>query len=64
MGAEEIPAGLVHGVKIQGGIAALPAPGSHERVFLPVNEVGIFTAAGAEACMEIIGHGKDLMNHH
>ena len=64
VGAKEIPSGLVHGVKIQGGIGALPTPWSHERVFLPVNEVGIFTAAGAEPRMEIIGHGKDLMNHH
>ena len=64
MGAKNVLAGLIHCIKIQGGITALPAPGGHERVFLPVNEVGIFTAAGAEAGMEIIGHRNDLMNHY
>ena len=64
MGAKEVLTGLVHCVKIQGGIAALPAPGSHERVFLPVNEVGIFAAFCTEAGVEIFGRFQHRMNHH
>ena len=64
MGAKKVLTSFIHCIKIQGGITALPAPGGHEGVFLPVNEVGIFTAACTEPGMEIIGHRNDLMNHY
>ena len=59
MGAKEVLAGLVHGVKVKYGIAALPGVCSNERVFLPMYEVGVFTAAGAEPGVEIIRHRSD-----
>ena len=57
--SKQVSARIVHGGEIQDGIAALPGVCAHERVFLPVYEVGVFTAAGAEAGMEIIGDRSD-----
>ena len=60
--AQEILTGLVHGVEVEAGIAALPGIGRHERVFFPVDEVGIGTLRRAEAGVEIIGRRKDRMD--
>ena len=49
VGPQEILAGPVHGLKVQMGVAALPGIGAEKRVFLPMDEVGIFPASGAEA---------------
>ena len=64
MRPEQILTGFVHGVEIQVGIPALPGIGTHEGVFYPVYEVGIFTPAGAEAGMKIIRHRSDRMDSH
>ena len=60
--AQEVLAGLVHGVEVEAGIAALPGVGRHERVFFPVDEVGIGTLRRAESGVEIIGRRKDRMD--
>ena len=46
VGAKEVLAGRIHGVKVKDGIAALPGVGTDKRVFLSVNEVCIFAALG------------------
>ena len=56
---QEELAGGVHGVKIQRGVAAEPGCVPQKRVFLPVNEVGIFPPAGTEAGVEIVRDGRD-----
>ena len=63
MGAEEVSAGFVHGLEIQVGKAALPGVGGHERVFLPMDEIGIGTLRGAESGVEIVSGRKDRMDH-
>ena len=60
--AQEVLTGLVHGVEVEAGIAALPGIGRHERVFFAVDEVGVGTLRRAEAGMEIIGRRKDRMD--
>ena len=60
--AQEVLTGLVHGVEVEAGIAALPGIGRHERVFFPVDEVGIGTLRRAESGVEIIGRRKDRMD--
>ena len=60
--AQEVLAGLVHGVEVEAGIAALPGVGRHERVFFPVDEIGIGTLRRAESGVEIIGRRKDRMD--
>ena len=62
MGAEEILAGFVHSGEVEAGEAALPGVGGHEGVFLAVDEVGIGTLHGAEACVKVVGNGKDGMD--
>ena len=62
MRAQQVLTGLVHRVEIQAREAALPGVGGHERVFLPVNEIGIGTLCRAEAGVEIIGRRKDRMD--
>ena len=49
MGAQEELTGLVHGVKVQFRIAALPGVSGYKGVFLPVYEVRIFASSGTEA---------------
>ena len=48
VGSQEELTGFVHGVKVQSGVAALPGIGPYEGVFLPMDEVGILAATGAE----------------
>ena len=62
--SQEVSAGLVHGVEIQVGEAALPGIGRHEGVFFPVDEIGVGTLHGAEAGMEIVGDRKDRMDRN
>ena len=62
MPPQKVLTGLVHGVEVQAREAALPGVGGHERVFLPVDEIGIGTLRRAEAGMEIIGRRKDRMD--
>ena len=59
MRAQEVLTGLVHGVEVQVGEAALPGVGGHERVFLTVDKVGIGTLRRTESGVEIIGRRKD-----
>ncbi len=59
MRTEEILTGLVHGFEVEAGVAALPGIGRHERVFFPVDEVGVGAQFRAEPGMEIIGRRKD-----
>ena len=63
MRSQKVLAGLVHGVEVQTGEAALPGEGGHERVFLPVDEIGIGTLRGAEAGVEIVGCRKYPVDH-
>ena len=63
MRAQQILTGLVHGLEVHLRVAALPGKVSDERVFVPVDEIGIFPAAGAETGMQVIGHGGQQMNH-
>ena len=63
MGAQQVLTGLVHGVEVEAGIAALPGVGGHERVFLPVDEIGIGTLRRAEPGVEIVGGRKDRVDH-
>jgi len=63
MCAQEVLAGLVHGVEIQFREAALPGVSGHERVFLPVDEIGIGTLRGAETGVKTVGGREDRMNH-
>ena len=63
MGAQEVLAGLVHRVEIQAREAALPGVGGHERVFLPVDEIGIGTLRRAEPGVKILGGRKDRVDH-
>ena len=62
MRAQEVPTGLVHGFEVEAGVATLPGIGRHERVFFPVDEVGVGTLRRTESGMEIIGRRKDRMN--
>ena len=63
VGPQEVGAGGVHGVEIQVRETALPGEGGHERVFLPVDEIGIGTLRGAEAGVEIVGCRKYPVDH-
>ena len=63
MRAQEIPAGLVHGVEVQAREAALPGVGGYERVFLPMDEIGIGTLLRAEPGVEIVTGRKDAVDH-
>ena len=63
MRAQQVLTGLVHGVEVQARKAALPGVGGHERVFLPVDEIGIGTLRRAEAGVEIVGCRKDRVDH-
>ena len=63
MRAQEVLTGLVHRVEIQAREAALPGVGGHERVFLPVDEIGIGTLRRAETGVEILGSRKDRVDH-
>ena len=63
MRAQQVLTGLVHRVEIQAREAALPGVGGHERVFLPVDEIGIGTLRCAEAGVEILGGRKDRVDH-
>jgi len=58
VGAKQKAASLIHSVKIQHGIAALPGISPQERVLLPMQKVGVFAASGAEAGVEIVGHRR------
>ncbi len=60
--AQEVLAGLVHVFEVEAGIAALPGMGRHERVFFPMDEVGVRTLRRAESGMEIIVRRKDRMD--
>ena len=64
MRPQEVLTGLVHGVEIEVGKTALPGVGGHERVFLPMDEIGIGTPRRAEARVEIVGGRKDRVDHH
>ncbi len=64
MGSQQVSAGAVHGVEIQHGITALPGISPHERVFVPMDEVGVFPLPGAETGMEIRGGFLHLKNGH
>ena len=64
MCAQQVLTGLVHRVEIQAREAALPRVGGHERVFLPMDEIGIGTLRGAESGMEIVRCRKDRVDHH
>ena len=59
---QEISAGFVHGFEVESGVAALPGIGRHERVFFPVDEVGVGTQRCTEPGMEIIVRRKDRMD--
>ena len=63
MFSQEVLTGFVHGFEVQVGVAALPGISGHERVFFPVDKVGIGTLRRAEPGMEIVGRRKDRMNH-
>ena len=63
VGAHQVGTGRVHGVEIQVRETALPGEGGHERVFLPVDEIGIGTLRGAEAGVEIVGCRKYPVDH-
>ena len=63
MGTQEVLTGLVHGVEIQARESALPGVSGYERVFLPVDEIGIGTLRRAEAGVEIVGGRKDRVDH-
>lgn len=60
--AQEVLTGFVHGFEVEAGVAALPGIGRHERVFFPVDEIGVGTLRRTESGMEIIGRRKDRMN--
>ena len=62
MRAQEVLAGFVHGFEVESGIAALPGMGRHERVFFPMDEVGIGTLRRTESGVEIIVRRKDRMD--
>ena len=63
MPPQKVLTGLVHRVEIQAREAALPGVGGHERVFLPVDEIGIGTLRRAEPGVEIVGGRKDRVDH-
>ena len=63
MPPQKVLTGLVHGVEVQAREAALPGVGGHERVFLPVDEIGIGTLRRAEPGVEIVGGRKDRVDH-
>ena len=60
MRPDQHPGSGIHRLEIQPGISALPRKSLHERVFLPVYEVGIFPPHGIEACMKIRGRRNHL----
>ena len=59
---QEISAGFVHGFEVESGVAALPGIGRHERVFFPMDEVGIGTLRRTESGVKIIVRRKDRMD--
>ena len=63
MGAQQVLTGLVHGLEVQARETALPGVSGHERVFLPVDEIGIGTLRRAEPGVEIVGGRKDRVDH-
>ena len=63
MRSQKVGAGGVHGVEIQVRVAALPGEGGHERVFLPVDEIGVGTLRSAETGVEIVGYRKYPVDH-
>ena len=64
VGAEEELTGLVHGVEVQVGEAALPGISGHERVLFPVDEIGVGTLHGAEPGVEIASCRKDRTDRY
>ena len=62
MRAEEVLTGFVHRFEIEVGEAALPGAGGQERVFFPVDEVGIGALFRTEAGVEVIRGRKDRVD--